>query len=185
MEDIEGGMNDRDPSTGHFLPGNKFWLARSSHGPKPKFTNPDDLWDACVEYFEWNAANPLYEAKAFAYEGCVTVEYMPLMRAMTIEGLCLFLDIDVTTWRGWRENRTDLIPVITRAETVIRKQKFEGASANLLNANIIARDLGLADKSELTGKDGSAIKVETRNQSLDDLVDEARKLGIDPEVFLK
>ena len=32
---------------------------------------------------------------------------------------------------------------------VIRTQKFEGASAGLLNANIIARDLGLSDKTEL------------------------------------
>lgn len=176
-------MNDRDPSTGHFLPGNKFWLARSSHGAKPKFTNPDDLWDACVEYFEWNAANPLYEAKAFAYEGNVTIEHLPLMRAMTIGALCLFLDISESTWHEWRNTRSDLSEVIREVEAVIRAQKFEGASANLLNANIIARDLGLADKSELTGKDGSAIKVETRNQSLDDLVDEARKLGIDPAAF--
>lgn len=156
-------MTDRDPSTGHFLPGNKFWLARSSHGAKPKFTNPDDLWNACVEYFEWNAANPLYEAKAFAYEGNVTIEYLPLMRAMTIGGLCLFIDISQRQWQEWRTTRPDLLPVITRCEEIIRKQKFEGASANLLNANIIARDLGLADKSELTGKDGSAIKVETSN----------------------
>lgn len=177
-------MSERDPETGRFLPGNRFWLARSSHGAKPKFENADDLWAACVEYFEWNAENPLYEAKAFAYEGCVTVEHLPLMRAMTIAGLCLFLDIDESTWFEWKKSRPDLSNVITRAELVIRKQKFEGASANLLNANIIARDLGLADKSELTGKDGGPIKTETRNQSIDDLVTEAKALGIDPSAFL-
>jgi len=177
-------MSERDPETGRFLPGNRFWLERSSHGAKPKFENADDLWAACVEYFEWNASNPLYEAKAFAYEGNVTVEYMPLMRAMTIDGLCLFLDIDNSTWFNWKNDRPDLFNVITRAERVIRKQKFEGASANLLNANIIARDLGLADKSELTGKDGGPIKTETRNQSIDDLVAEAKALGIDPSAFM-
>lgn len=177
-------MSERDPETGRFLPGNRFWLARSSHGANPKFSNPDDLWDACVQYFEWNADNPLYEAKAFAYEGCVTVEHLPLMRAMTIGGLCLFIDISQRQWQEWRTTRPDLFPVITRAEEIIRKQKFEGASANLLNANIIARDLGLADKSELTGKDGGPIKTETRNQSIDDLVAEARALGIDPSAFM-
>ena len=34
-------------------------------------------------------------------------------------------------------------------------QKFAGAAADLLNANIIARDLGLADKQDLTNSDGT------------------------------
>lgn len=37
-------------------------------------------------------------------------------------------------------------------EEIIRTQKFEGASADLLNPNIIARDLGLAEKQEHSGK---------------------------------
>lgn len=148
-------MADRDPSSGWFLPGNRFWEARSSHGANPKFENAADLWDACCQYFEWNENNPLYEAKAFAYEGCVTVESLPLMRAMTIGGLCLFLDIAESTWRKWKADRSDLSAVITRAEAIIFKQKFEGASANLLNANIISRDLGLADKQDHTSSDGT------------------------------
>lgn len=90
----------------------------------------------------------------------------------------MFLDIDETTWRGWKRDRSDLIPIITRAERVIYKQKFEGASADLLNANIISRDLGLANKTELTGKDGGAIAV--KDASEDALIEEAKRLGIDP-----
>ncbi|MDC9826565.1 terminase small subunit, partial [Devosia sp. ZB163] len=44
-----------------------------------------------------------------------------------------------------------------RVDEIIRAQKFEGAAAGLLNPNIIARDLGLADKQELTGKGGSPL----------------------------
>lgn len=161
-----------------FLPGNKFWEVRSSHGRNPKFTDPDDLWQACCEYFQWSDDNPLYEMKAFSYEGVVTQEPIAKMRALTIAGLCLFLDIDETTWRGWRRDREDLIPVITRAERVIYKQKFEGASADLLNANIISRDLGLANKTELTGKDGGPIAM--KDASEDALIEEAKRLGIDP-----
>ena len=151
-------MKGRD-EIGRFLPGNRLWEARSSAGPKPVFKTPEELWTACVEYFQWNADNPLYEAKAFAYEGAVTVENMPKMRAMTIKALCLFLDIDEKSWRGWKADRADLLPIITRVEAAIYSQKFEGASAGLLNANIIARDLGLADRTEVTGKDGGAIAV--------------------------
>lgn len=161
-----------------FLPGNKFWEARSSHGRNPKFTDPDDLWQACCEYFQWNEDNPLYEMKAFSYEGIVTQEPIAKMRALTIGGLCLFLDIEERTWRMWRSERSDLIPIITRAERVIYKQKFEGASADLLNANIISRDLGLANKTELTGADGGAIAI--KDASEDALIEEAKRLGIDP-----
>ncbi|MGR3524849.1 MAG: DNA-packaging protein [Paracoccaceae bacterium] len=152
-------MTGRDEA-GRFMPGNRFWEARSTAGPKPKFEGPEPLWAACLEYFAWVEDNPLLETKGFAFQGVVTKETFPKMRAMTIGGLCLFLDIDVTTWRDWKENRSDLSPVITRAEAVIYQQKFTGAAAEMLNANIIARDLGLADKTELTGKDGGPIQTE-------------------------
>ncbi|RWI60261.1 MAG: DNA-packaging protein [Mesorhizobium sp.] len=136
--------------------GNKFWEARSSHGRAPIFATPDDLFAACCEYFEWVEANPLYEAKPFAYQGEVKIEQIAKMRAMTIMGLCIFLDISRATWDNYRQ-RQDFLAITTRVEDIIREQKFTGAAAELLNANIIARDLGLADKTELTGKDGSPL----------------------------
>ena len=130
--------------------GNQFWRVRSSHGRKPIFETPEDLWNACEEYFEWVEENPLYEAKAFAYQGDVKIEKLPKMRAMTLEGLCIFLDIGRRTWDDYRA-RKDYSPVTTRVEDVMRSQKFAGAAAELLNPNIIARDLGLADKQDHGG----------------------------------
>jgi DNA-packaging protein gp3 len=147
-------MSDRDEA-GRFLPGNRFWEARSSHGPKPKFESADNLWDACTQYFEWVEQNPLYEEKGFAFQGHVTKESFAKMRAMTISALCLFLDIDETTWREWPKSRPDLSPIITRVEAVIFAQKFEGAAADLLNGNIVSRELGLADKKDLSSSDGT------------------------------
>jgi len=138
--------------------GNSFWEVRSSHGRAPIFASPEQLWEACCEYFGWIEANPLYEAKAFAFQGIVTVESLPKMRAMTISSLCIFLDIDVTTWHAYRDKK-DFSLVTTRVDEIIRTQKFQGAAADLLNPNIIARDLGLTDKSELTGADGGPLQV--------------------------
>lgn len=149
-------MPDRE-ADGRFAPGNRIWEARSSAGPKPKFKTPEALWDACVEYFEWVDANPLHEV--IAYQGKAG-ESLPKLRAMTIVGLCLFLDIDETSWRNWRASRPDLLPIITRVERVIYSQKFEGAAAGLFVPNIIARDLGLADRQELSGPDGKPIQTE-------------------------
>lgn len=136
--------------------GNQFWKARSKHGPNFRFTDPDILWDACCEYFQWVEDNPLWESKLFSYQGEVTEGVAPKMRAMTIDGLCLFLGVSISTWALWR-TREDLMEVVARTENVIRSQKFAGAAADLLNANIIARDLGLTDKKDLshTSPDGS------------------------------
>lgn len=128
--------------------GNRFWEARSSHGRTPKFETPEQLWAACCEYFQWVEDHPLWEMKAFAFQGVVTQEPIAKMRAMTLTGLTLFLDITLETWRMYR-SRNDLSEVTTRAEQVIYDQKFSGAAADLLNANIIARDLGLKEQSQV------------------------------------
>jgi len=164
---------DRDDA-GRFAPGNRFWLARSSHGAKPLFENGSELWDACLEYFEWNEDNPLQETKGFAFQGKVTKETFPKMRAMTVSGLCLFLDITRTTWDEWKKTRPDLSGIITQAEAVVFKQKFEGASADLLNGSIIARELGLVDKitQDNTSSDGSMgalfASINERGKSVND-----------------
>lgn len=139
--------------------GNQFWRVRSSHGRKPIFPDPDILWDACCEYFEWVEANPLWEDRVMSYQGVNTHEPVAKMRAMTVTGLCNFLDISLQAWTEYR-TRNGFGDVTTRVDQIIRDQKFAGAAADLLNANIIARDLGLADKSELTGKDGGPIQTE-------------------------
>lgn len=127
--------------------GNKFWTMRESHGKPRKFRKAADLWDACVKYFEWVEANPLWESKVFCYQGEVTSATVPKMRAMTLTGLCLFLGISGEAWRKYRK-RKGYVAVTTRAEKIIYEQKFTGAAAELLNPNIIARDLGLSDKQE-------------------------------------
>lgn len=134
--------------------GNQFWKARSKHGRNRLFASAELLWEACCEYFQWVEDNPLLEMKPFAYQGVVIQEPVAKMRAMTINGLCLFLDIDETTWRAWREV-DDFSMVVSKAEKIIYEQKFTGAAADLLNPNIIARDLGLADKKDIGSSDGS------------------------------
>lgn len=126
---------------------NRFWKARSSHGRKPKFTKPHILWNACIEYFNWVEDNPLKEEKLFHYQGNITACEVSKMRAMTIAGLCIFIDVCPTTWGKYKKNK-DLMDVVTRAEEIVYNQKFTGAAAELLNPNIIARDLGLRDKDD-------------------------------------
>ena len=136
--------------------GNQFWKARAKHGRDKIFSTPKCLWDACVEYFQWVEDNPLLEQKIFHTNGQITKDTVSKMRAMTLTGLRLFLGIDAQTWLNYKE-LDDFIEVITRAEEIIYEQKFTGAAADMLNPNIIARDLGLADKQEV--KQTQDIKV--------------------------
>lgn len=138
--------------------GNKFWKARSTHGRDRLFESPGVLWAACVEYFEWVEDNPLWENKVFHHQGTVVDHPVAKMRPMTLKGMCIFLDIHVSTWYDYA-SKEDFSEITTQVSQIIDTQKFEGAAADLLNPNIIARDLGLADKKEHTGADGGPIAV--------------------------
>lgn len=149
-EDVE-----RPDIATRFKKGNQFWKARSKHGRDKIFSSSSILWEACVEYFEWVDANPLWETKSYQFQGVPVQDQLPKMRAMTIGGLCIFLDIDHDTWKEYLKH-PDFSAICSKVERIIRDQKFTGAAADMLNPSIIARDLGLADKTDLNhgGQDG-------------------------------
>lgn len=137
--------------------GNRFWMARTKHGRDRLFKSPEVLWEACCEYFDWVEDNPLYEAKLVSFKGQSKLEEVPKKRVMTVSALCMFLGITAQTWNTWRKEE-DFSEVVTQADEVIRNQKFTGAAADMFNPLIIARDLGLSDKKEVTQK--TTVKVD-------------------------
>lgn len=139
-------------------PGNEFWKLRAKHGRDKIFSSPDLLWESACEYFQWCIDNPLMEVD---YRGKdITEVKIPKMRAFTWSGLEFYLGIsDLKNYKS-NESYKDFFPVITRIEQVMYTQKFEGAAAGFLHPNIIARDLGLADKSEIKGEVSHSITIE-------------------------
>lgn len=128
----------------------------SKRGPKPVFATPEELRDTAIEYFKWADRNGMEEEKLFHHQGSLTRGRTTKLRAYTVAGLCLFLDISRKTWGHYHTDRGDEFREVCEwIEEVIRDQKFTGAACNLLNPTIIARDLGLAEKSEVTNPDGS------------------------------
>jgi hypothetical protein len=124
--------------------GNRFWEARSSHGRKPIWDNPQELYNACVEYFEWVEANPLWETKPMIVNGEVYDAPTAKMRAMTIEGLCVFLGMHRSTWDEYK-HKQDFSDIVSLVTNTMYEQKLTGAASGLLNSNIIARELKLTD----------------------------------------
>lgn len=146
---------------------NQFWKLRSKHGRSTLFADPDLLWEAACEYFQWCEDNPLIEVD-FVGKDAEEVK-RPKMRAFTMHGLCRYLDCNTDYFKQFKASlkannhkHEGFSPVITRIEETIYEQKFTGAAAGFLNANIISRDLGLTDKTEVTEKvAGAEVKVWT------------------------
>lgn len=132
--------------------GNQFWKLRSKHGRDKLFATPELLWEAACEYFEWCDENPL---KSYEWNGKDPVKCeLEKMRPYTLTGLCLYLDCSEAYFRAFKTDKEkctdEFLTVITRIESTVYSHKFEGAAAGFFNANIIARDLGLTDKKDVT-----------------------------------
>lgn len=155
------------PTDTPFKPGNQLWMLRkTTPGPPRKYETPEELWQKCQEYFQWVHDNPLMSAEPVKFQGKSELTGVPKMRIITIEALCFFLEISIETWRNWRTSRPDLSGVIEAAEFYMKAQKLEGAAADMLNANIVARLLGLTDKGEmaLTGGEGGPIQFDDKTK---------------------
>lgn len=150
--------------------GNQFWKLRSRHGREKLFATPELFLEGCEEYFNWNDAHPLYKVEAIkGGDNAGKLIKIPTMRPYTLQGLCRYLHCN-TLWFNQFEyslsGKTDELSIgfskiITHVREAVYQQKFEGAAIGSFNANIIARDLGLSDKtqSEVTGKDGQPFTI--------------------------
>lgn len=155
--------------------GNQFWKLRSKHGRDILFSDPKILWEAACEYFQWCEDNPFKKAEAKVvnigdYQSEVRIVEVPVMRPFTMQGLCGYLNCNTAYFRQFQDSKhEDFSTVICAIEDTVYNQKFSGAASGFLNANIIARDLGLSDKKDLevANKNGNPFKWE--------IIDEAQQ----------
>ena len=128
---------------------------------KPReYLFPYDFLAEAVKYFNWCDDNPLLEEKVFQHKGFIVRADVDKVRPYTKTGLCTFLaipDSRLATYAGKGEEWQAALALV---EQTIYTQKFENAAANLLNATFISRDLGMADKQELSGPNGGPIQTE-------------------------
>lgn len=163
--------------------GNQFWKLRSKHGRDKLFASPQLLLKACQEYFDWVDSHPWYKTEQLKRarqdpktKKWVSTIQVPTARPYTIQGLCRYLDCN-TLWLNQfekalegkeDEESRDFSKIVTHVREVIYQQKFEGAAVGAFNGNIIARELGLSDRSELTGKGGEKL-IPDRLPNVDNL----------------
>lgn len=134
------------------MKGNEYYRLRINVGAPRIFGNPEEFAEAINSYFEFVENNPLKEgqlmkAKINRDEEEVKVYKLSKLRAMSLQGLCSFLGINTDTFYEY-EKKAGFTAIATHARQIMFAQKFEGAAAGLLNSSIIARELGLVDKTE-------------------------------------
>lgn len=144
-----------------FPPGNQFWRQRTKHGRDKLFVTPDLLLEAAKEYFQWVDEHPWYKPEAIkSGKKTGTMVNVPTARPYTISGFLLYVGASEEYWREFKKaGHKDFFGVIAEIEQVIWTQKFEGASVGAFNANIISRDLGLAEKTDVTSKGESITPI--------------------------
>jgi len=130
----------------------------------------DRLWELFQEFRDWLKSNPIYKAEFNAKIGDLV--YIPLERPLTWSRFdCYVRDLgiieDLEDYRQNKDKRySDFEGVITRINRYMYADKFEGASSGIFNANIIARDLGLAEKKETEHSGSMEITTLTEEQRL-------------------
>lgn len=139
--------------------GNQFW--KLADWGKPKAYQPNDLWKKAVEYFNWCEENPWYKNEAVkSGDNVGDIIAVPTARPFTIHAFCIYAGIVTQTFHNY-EKQDAYLEITTRIREIIYSQKFEGAAVGAFNANIIARDLGLKEQTEISGKN---IKVEISDE---------------------
>lgn len=119
-------------------------------GGRPRvFSSPQEMWEIACDYFAWQTKDILYKNVANSKTGGILS--LPQDKPFTLAGLRLFAGIGVQTWYDYCA-KPEFSEVTKAIDDILFKQKFDGASAGMFNANIIARDLGLAEKQDISAK---------------------------------
>lgn len=143
-------------------------------GGRPfKFTS--DQFDlAWQQYFQWVDDNPWIKKEAIkSGDMAGTVMDVPHTRPYTEIGFCVFHNLGekyirelADTLKGKEDEESlKLSAVLTQARARCYAQKFEGATVGAFNANIIARDLGMVDRKDITTNEESINKRLTMDEA--------------------
>lgn len=138
--------------------GNEFWKIRSRCGPDLLFGDAALLTEAAHEYFEWVDTHPLFRYELLrGGEMAGQVVAVQMARPYTLAGFCLYCGVSTNFFHEVRKDATKndnkgMADAMRMIDQTILTQKFEGAASGIFNANFIARDLGMADRTDMTTK---------------------------------
>jgi len=132
-------------------------------GRRLKFSSPLVLWRLAVDYFKWTEATPWQYHKATKMKND-DVEYIeqysvPRPRYMSMVGFSSFAKTTRMTLNDYEKGKNDhaclgegftFSETVEIIQTIMREQKMSGAASGIFSTAIVARDIGLVDKQEVS-----------------------------------
>lgn len=130
-------------------PGNEFWKLRLKHGRNRIVESPEALLENFEEYQNWIMENPIVVDEYVGKDA--RLEQKKIIRPMLKPGFAA--RCGCKKWETIAQLKpvsTDFLEAVTYIESMIAEHNVTYAAANLLNANIISRVEGLAERTENT-----------------------------------
>ena len=140
-------------------------------GGRPKsIKTPEDLLNLFYEFRRYKKSQRI-SVPCVTKLGIGTLEHTPPLTWTGFDAWLFENDI-IFDSRRYRDNKDGAYPeycsVVRAINNILYTDKFEGAAVGAYNQNIIARDLGLTDHTDIT-TDGESIQVlllNDRNQKV-------------------
>lgn len=133
----------------------RFWeKTSSSHSgfnTQTEYATPEDLWSAVSEYMSWCEATPVETPVSTFYLGDLKTGFVHKPRAMSVSAMCRFIGLTKNEWTKLKNSNESFLRACTLVEDAINSQLYELAAADVLNANFVARAIGLSDKQVVAG----------------------------------
>jgi len=118
---------------------------------------PEKLWQLFEAYVLHERNNPMFKTEYVGKDG--EKVQTPLETPITFEGFECYLSAnnvieDLGKYSANTDNAyTEYVTIITRIRKNCYVHNFKGAAVGLFNPSLIARKLGLTDKSEVVHKE--------------------------------
>lgn len=147
-------------------------------GGRPRrFEKPQELWDKFIEYCRWIDENPWQVTQVsssvnendFGRRKNQNQGVSIKQRAYTLYGFCAYAG--TYKWGDFKRSylsKKGFSEVISAIEACILSQQVDGALLHQFDSNLVARINGMADRTELTGKDGTPIERQPINVIISD-----------------
>jgi len=141
-------------------------LRKATVGRPRKLESPEALWGFFCDYVEEETNNPFYKQEAIkSGERAGQLIAIPTFKPLTWQGFSSYLFINKIIARiddykaNTNNSYTEFSSIITCIGEAMYAQKLSGAATGAFNPNIIARELGLAEKTvqDVTTRDETQI----------------------------
>lgn len=122
-------------------------------GKRKYIETPEKMWELFLAYVQHERDNPMFKTEYVGKDG--DTKRTPLETPITFEGFeCYLQDQDVINHLSdYSANSNDKYPeystIITRIRNNCFVHNFKGAAVGLFNANLVARKLGISDKTDV------------------------------------